>query len=120
MRLLRISTVVFLVAFGVFEVFAQERTPQSPRSENFDVIKSVQVFPNPASEYVHIRLEHIKAADIKLTLHNIIGNEMRAETEIVDEHELRVKIKDLDTGYYLISLQDEKLHLRGIYKILKK
>jgi hypothetical protein len=120
MRLLRIFTVVFLVAFGVFEIFAQERMPQSIHNENVDLLKSVQVFPNPAADYVHLRFDHLNSADIKLTLHNIIGNEIAVETDIISEHEMRVKVKDLSTGYYLIAIRDDKLQLRSTYKILKR
>jgi hypothetical protein len=106
--------------FLCFELFAQDRTPQETQAESVDLIKSVQVFPNPALEFVHIRVEKLKAADVKLSLHNIIGNEVAIESEIVDEHELRVKVKDLATGYYLIALRDEKMNFRGTYKFLKR
>jgi hypothetical protein len=44
---------------------------------------------------------------------------MRVEKELVDENTLRIKVKDLATGYYLIGLHDDKQNLKGIYKFLK-
>ena len=38
---------------------------------------------------------------------------------MLDENTLRIKVKDLATGYYLIGLNDDKQKLKGIYKFLK-
>ncbi|RAW00737.1 T9SS type A sorting domain-containing protein [Pseudochryseolinea flava] len=121
MRLLRNFTAAVIAILLCFELFAQDRTtPQETQSETVDLAKSVQLFPNPAIEFVHIRVDRLNSADVKLTLHNIIGNQVAVETDIVDEHELRVKVKDLATGYYLIAVRDEKLNFRGTYKFLKR
>jgi hypothetical protein len=45
---------------------------------------------------------------------------MRIESEIVDEHEVRIRVKDLSTGYYLLAIKDEVTGLRTIHKVLKK
>jgi hypothetical protein len=85
--------------------------------------KSIHIYPNPtneSSDYVNIKVAPLKAQKIKLTLHNIIGNQLDVETEIVDEHELRIRIKDLASGYYLIAVNDQETHFRGTYKILKR
>lgn len=88
--------------------------------ERLEVSKYVQIYPNPAvDEYVHVRIEHISLAEVKVSLHNIIGNEMKVEKDLLDEHTLRIKVKDLATGYYLIGLNDDKQNLKGIYKFLK-
>jgi hypothetical protein len=58
--------------------------------------------------------------NLSVTLHNIIGNEIRVETDILDEHTLRIKVKDLDAGYYLLALNDSQSKFKGIYKFLKR
>lgn len=88
--------------------------------ERQDVAKSIQIFPNPAVDFVHVRLESVNFNDVKVSLHNIIGNEMSIESEMVDEHEIRIRVKDLDTGYYLLALKDDHAKLRGTYKFLKR
>jgi hypothetical protein len=45
---------------------------------------------------------------------------MEAETEVVDEFELRVKVKEFSTGYYLLSIKDERASLNSTYKFLKR
>ena len=90
------------------------------QSDRQEISKSVEIFPNPAVEYVHVRLEHLNLDNVKVKLHNIIGNEMNIETDKLDEHTLRIKVKDLDAGYYLIALNDDKSKFKGIYKFLKR
>jgi hypothetical protein len=87
--------------------------------------KTVRIFPNPTneqSEYISVRVEHLKSDKVSLFVHNIIGNSMPVETEIVDDHELRIRIKDLASGYYFVTVQDNasKSHERCTQKVLKK
>jgi len=99
---------------------AQSPTGDYSMPERLEVSKSVQIYPNPAEdEFVHVHVEHIDLSGVKVSLHNIIGNEMKVEKEVLDEHTLRIKVKDLATGYYLIGLNDDKQNLKGIYKFLK-
>lgn len=91
-----------------------------PQERHQDFHKSVQVFPNPAVEYVHIRLDHVDIDQVKIAMHNIIGNEIRIETERLDEHEIRIKVKDFDAGYYFVALKEDKSKFRGTYKFLKR
>ncbi len=88
--------------------------------ERQELSKSVQLFPNPAIDFVNVRLEHVKVNSVSVTLHNIIGNEIHIETDVVDEHTLRIKVKDLDAGYYLLALNDSQSKFKGIYKFLKR
>lgn len=81
-------------------------------------VKSAKLFPNPATDYLSIKFEAPVAKTIKVTLHNIIGNNLEVETEIVDEFEIRLRVKELPTGYYLIALKDEG-NSRSSFKFLK-
>jgi len=85
-----------------------------------DPIKQIQVYPNPAIEFLSLKFELPQARKIKLSVHNILGNTLEVETEIVDEHEIKLKVKELATGYYFVSVRDEQANLRGTYKFLKR
>lgn len=90
------------------------------QAERQDLSKSVRIYPNPAEdEFVHVQVENVDLTEAKVSLHNIIGNEMHVEKEMLDEQTLRIKVKDLAPGYYLIGLNDEKQKLKGVYKFLK-
>src|SRR5689334_11182672 len=81
---------------------AQSQTEYATQPERTDISKSVRVFPNPTTDFVHVKIDQVKAQHLQLSLRNIIGNEISVETEIVDEHELRIRVKDLAAGYYLL------------------
>lgn len=85
-----------------------------------DPIKSVEIFPNPATEFISVKFEAPVAKKVRLSVHNVIGNTMELETEMVDEHEIKIRVKDLATGYYLISVKDEHLNFGNTYKFLKR
>jgi hypothetical protein len=119
MRLLRIVLFALLAA-ATQAGWAQAQPEENLYSQERDITKSVHIFPNPATEFIHVKLEHFPASKIKLTLHNIIGNQVEIETEVVDEHEIRVKVKDLASGYYLLAVKEEEAKYRGTFKFLKR
>lgn len=117
MRLRRLFIVLLFtlcsgIAFG--QVNAGETTPEQ------DPSKAVHIFPYPAVEYVSVRLTDMPVSKMKLTVLNILGSTMQTETELVDEHELRIRIKELPAGYYFIALKDEDTQYHGTFKFLKR
>lgn len=123
MGVVRFLGVLVFAAVAAIEVFGQEQRDQPlvAQTERGDLAKSIQIFPNPAlGDYVHVRFENFKAQDIRFSLHNIIGNELPAEVEIVDEHEIRVRVKELSTGYYLLGLKDKTSRFQSTLKFVKK
>jgi len=93
---------------------------QPSATQEVNLTKSVHLFPNPATEFIDVQLDQFPAENVRLTVHNIIGNELQVETEILDEHLIRVKVKDLSSGYYLLAVKDEESKFRGTYKFLKR
>ena len=100
---------------------AQSRPDTQPAmSEEVNLVKSVHLFPNPATEFIDVKLEQLPASSVSLTVHNIIGNELQVETEVLEEDLIRVKVKDLASGYYLLAVKDEESNFRDTYKFLKR
>jgi hypothetical protein len=85
-----------------------------------DPAKLVQVYPNPATDYLIVRFEAPVAKTSKLAFHSIIGSSIELEQEVIDDFEVHVKVKDLPTGYYVIMVHEPQSNSRGIYKFLKK
>ena len=113
-----LMTVILGSAFTM--AYGQSLPDENPPVAERETPKFVTLFPNPAVEYVHVKVEQVPASKIKLTVHNIIGNEITTEIEVVNEHELRVKVKDLASGYYLLAVKDDESKFRGTYKFLKR
>ena len=114
-----IVLVLLLLSIGEIS-FAQGSEVSISQPEKVDFSKSVSLYPNPATEYVNIKLGTLNASEVKITLHNLIGNEVQIETESTEEHEIRVRVKDLSTGYYLLAIHDDQAKFRGTYKFLKR
>jgi hypothetical protein len=111
---------VLTLSFTAGLAFSQGQPETEGTSLERDMSRSVHIFPNPAVEYVHIQINEFPSSQIKLAVHNILGNKMETETEIVSEHELRVRVKDLPSGYYLLAVKDDEAKFRGTFKFLKR
>ena len=85
-----------------------------------DPTKSVQIFPNPATDYLSLKFETPIAKNVRLEFHTIIGTTLELEHEVIDEYEIKVKVKDLTTGYYVIGVHDAQSGSRAIHKFLKR
>jgi hypothetical protein len=85
-----------------------------------NAVKSVQIFPNPATDYLSLRFESPHAKKIRLVVYTIIGNTLDVETEVLDDYELRVKVRDLPSGYYLVAIHDSEANSKNTYKFLKR
>jgi Secretion system C-terminal sorting domain len=81
----------------------------------------VHLFPNPASDYLHVRLENtVDITTLRIALHNIIGNEIPVEIDYIGSSELRIRVKEFSMGYYLLALHHEESNFKGTYKFLKR
>ncbi|MEJ7646637.1 MAG: T9SS type A sorting domain-containing protein [Chryseolinea sp.] len=92
---------------------------ESEQPERLDMKRGVTLFPNPTTDFISIRFEHINVGKMTVTMHNIIGNQISVSPEQIDDHELKIRVKDFDAGYYLLALKDEQSKFRGTYKFLK-
>lgn len=110
----------FLLLFLSGTAFGQNQEVIAYAPEKTDLSKSITVYPNPATDYVNIKLGALDASIAKITLYSILGSELQVEKETVTEHEVRIKVKDLATGYYLIAVRDEQLKFKATYKFLKR
>jgi len=125
---MRTLNLIFLLLFALaFEIsYAQPGGPlgdpgsQGVQLENQDISKSISIYPNPATDFVIVKSPALNAHQVKLTVFNILGNEMQTEIEVIDDHEVRVRVKEFSAGYYLIAVRDEKIQFKGTYKFLKR
>lgn len=122
MRNLSLILSFFLLLFLSGTAFAQnyELTSGTNTPEKTDLSKSITVYPNPAIDYVNIKLSTLDAATTKIIVYTILGTEVVVEKETVNEHEVKLKVKDLASGYYLIAVRDDQLHFKATYKVLKR
>ncbi|MFZ6011949.1 MAG: T9SS type A sorting domain-containing protein [Bacteroidota bacterium] len=119
MRLTKFVGLILIVATAHMS-WAQVLPDPGLSTETLQKNTQFSLYPQPATDFIHVKMEDARAANVKLTLHNIIGNQLEIETEVVDEHEIRVKVKDFPTGYYLLAVRDDETKFRGTFKFLKR
>jgi hypothetical protein len=117
-----VKTIFFVLALAVLGLSAQAQQKDEVTSYGTPQLdlKSVSIFPNPAIEFLNVRFENPIAKKAKLTVHNVIGNAVEVESETIDEFEIRLKVKDLPVGYYLLAVRDEESNSRSTIKFLKR
>jgi Secretion system C-terminal sorting domain len=112
----KILFIVMIAFLGINFCFAQAK--DEALYGQTDPVKSVQVFPNPATEFLTIKFETPIAKKTKFTVHNIIGNELEIDPELIDEYEVHIKVKDLHEGYYFLAIQSASS--KSTFKFLKR
>lgn len=116
MRKLYVPLVMLMFLF--LATMAQGQVAESMGSGN-DVLKAAHVYPNPAVDYLHLKFEQPIAKEVTLELHSIIGNNLELEKEVVDDFEVRVRVKELPTGYYLMDVRMPGMNHHA-FKFLKR
>lgn len=117
-----VKTIFFIFVLAVLGLSAQAQQKDEVTSYGTPSLdlKSVSIFPNPATEYLNIKFENPIAKTTKLTVHNVIGNTVDVESETIDEFEIRLRVKDLPVGYYLLAVRNEASNSRSTIKFVKR
>ena len=115
----KIALVIFAVVIAHFAV-AQDHDAPVFSGNQVDTFKQIQLYPNPAVEYLIVRFSEPQAQTVKLTIHSIIGNPVEVDRENVDQHEIRIRVKDLPSGYYFLAVKNEQTNQRSSFKFLKR
>jgi hypothetical protein len=111
---------ILIVVSLFFSQLILAQTKEDAFSATIDPVKLVQVYPNPATEFLTITFESPIARKSKFIIHNIIGNEIEVEPEIMDDFEVKIKVKDFHDGYYFLSIQNGQTASKSTHKFLKR
>ena len=118
MKTAKIIVALLLGLFVAQGALAQSRDEVFP--DKADPIKSVRVFPNPATDFLTVHFEQPHARKIRIAMQTIIGNTLEVETEVLDDYEIRIKVADLPSGYYLLAVHDGETNSKSTHKFLKR
>ena len=117
-----IVTLSLLTVFFVgMEGWAQSTTDSfSFNQEEFELGDKIELYPNPTTDYINIQIKDSKLGQTQIVIYNIIGNELKLRREQIEENHFRFDVKELPSGYYLLSLKDPSVGLNRTYKFLKR
>ncbi|MBK9982936.1 MAG: T9SS type A sorting domain-containing protein [Saprospiraceae bacterium] len=82
-------------------------------------IGAIQLFPNPTSDFVDIRVGLIKSSDLEIEMTNTSGQLILKKKYIGDKIMDRYFFKDLPQGTYLITIIVVDLSASQTFKIIK-
>lgn len=117
-----IATFGLLLAFGGL---AQTDNGESVNPEiNFSnqslaAENRIEVYPNPAVEFIIIELSNSSLENVEFEMHSIIGNKIEISSENLSHNKYRIPVKDLASGYYFLVVKDELSRFKKAYKFLK-
>ena len=120
---MKTAKILICLALGLLAAragFAQGNREEAPFADKKDPGKIAQLFPNPATDFVTVKMDQPQVRKTKFTLYTILGNTVEVESEIIDDFEIRFKVRDLNAGYYLLALNNEDNNYRHTFKILKR
>jgi hypothetical protein len=122
---LKLVAALFFVFMTLWGASGYAQTAGFPRESGTaagqkDPQIAVELYPNPATDFVTVSFVEPVAKQTRLMVHNIIGNALDVEVETIDDHEIRIRVKDLPVGYYLVAIRDEQTNGRSTLKFLKR
>ena len=115
----RAKTILFSILILLVTQIAWAQSHDSFAPDHTDPLKTVKIFPNPATDYLSVKFDVPLARTVRMTLHNIIGNTLELESEIVDDFEIRVRVKELPAGVYFLAVRDDGSS-QNSFKFLKR
>ncbi len=80
----------------------------------------IEIYPNPAVEYIIVDIDNSTLANTEFELRSIIGTEIKIKPEEMGNGRFRINVKDYATGYYFLIVKDEVTRFKKAYRFLKK
>ena len=94
MKLFTTIIVLFLVSSNIY---AQEKK----------IELKLDLYPNPATDFVIIESNSNNINDFDFQLHSIIGNKVNVSKDIISNRKIRFSVKEISNGYYFIIVANE-------------
>ncbi|MFT6855246.1 MAG: hypothetical protein ACJA0X_001220 [Cyclobacteriaceae bacterium] len=88
-------------------------------AENIESSNKLELYPNPAVDYLIVQINNSTLVNAEFELHSIIGNEISIRTEDLGGGRFRIPVKGLATGYYFVVIKDEISRYKRARKFLK-
>jgi len=115
-------TFFWLSCFATFGQSQQENIVSAENdvfAEAIEASNKLELYPNPAVDYLIIQINNSTLLNAEFELHSIIGNEIDIQTDDLGGGRYRIPVKELASGYYFIVIKDEISRYKKARKFLK-
>jgi len=124
-KLLLFSTLLILIgSMGFAQVSNQQEGYVGENNDliqkDFDLKQLVEVYPNPAIDYLNIDIHTQDLVQVEFEVYDIIGNSIKVAPERLTANKYRVPVSELHSGYYMLIVRDPYSRYRKIFKFGKR
>lgn len=106
---------LFIAALFMLSFIASHSHGQNSFNENanmsdtaktgFYEMQKLKLYPNPATDYLHIEYDILYIKDAKIKIYNSIGSVVYTKDLENKQEHLKISVSDFDNGLYFCSLQ---------------
>jgi len=124
MNKLLLSALTYFLLIGIASAqasFDGEQGVSMPYSQEDQATtkNKIEIFPNPAVDYIYVKIHNSELENVEMELFNIIGNSLALDLEEIEKNSYRIKVEDLPPGYYLLMIKDPIQRFNQAFKFHK-
>ncbi|MDN5200665.1 T9SS type A sorting domain-containing protein [Fulvivirgaceae bacterium BMA10] len=111
-----------LIVFAIPSVLYGQSSKEYIANVNGETVKinyDVDLYPNPATEFVNIKSKGDEFLEIGFEMYSLIGNKLPVQVEKVDKENYKIPVKEFSSGYYLLIIKDKRTRYRRAFKFQK-
>ena len=101
--------------YGAYTLPTTFTTQGTLSTSVFDEPNKITLYPNPASDFITIRLSNPSSALTEIKLYNITGQEIYSKYHEVNNNKINLNVSNLKTGLYFLKIKSN-----GQTSIVKK
>jgi hypothetical protein len=114
-------SIALLLFLGGFAVQAQQSRVQQANRQEAVPQMDIKYYPNPVVDQLIIEAGEGQTAEgLTLRVVNLIGSEMKLDLDRSEPGKVKLNVNDFPTGYYMVSVRDDKNRQSQTFRILKK
>lgn len=118
---LLLSIIFISQSFGQVPSSREDNKSELPKisKESLQIITDVELYPNPANEYLNVKLKNSNLKNVQFEVYNVIGNKLEIELDVVNSENYKISVKEFSTGYYLLIVRDPISRYNKAFKFRK-
>ncbi len=70
----------------------------------FSIVEKLDVYPNPADDYIFVKLEKSVKQEVKLEVMSFIGNKMNSSSEKIEDDLYKLNLRNIPSGHYYVMI----------------
>ena len=119
----KLTILSFALLFSFASIGQEPSTEVNPEinfsNQSLSTENQIEIYPNPAADYIVIELTNSSLDNIDFEMHSIIGNSIDITFEDLGQDRYKIPVKDFASGYYFLVVKDEIARFKKAYKFLK-